>query len=296
MNTVWPIPLWTLRIELIVSFWLPLLAVVLARAPVAFAIGTGVLSLVVASGAWEAGETISYLPAFLAGALIARYRPALARLDLRNRAWLGIALLGVLVLLFGRNAFVADFRGHYSARSAIIVEAAGAALLIAALGVRGRMFGVLHHRAVIRLGDISYSLYLLHMPVLALLAGFYSERSGLRIFDHPLPATLILTSSGAGGDAAACRAQLPIHRAAGDPARQADRFARAPRVGANRTSPGARGAPVAVGARDPQAACDPRAGTNRGALRQTGHRPTRAEWCGAWRHCPWCACRRSPDG
>ena len=114
--------------------------------------------------AWELGL----------GALLAIAEPALRRLPERLRpglAWLGlIGVLASLFLITGRSTFPAPW-------AALPVVGTGL-VLAAGTGARRRGLLVLANPVARYLGDISYSLYLWHFPVVVVLAALV-PRSGL---------------------------------------------------------------------------------------------------------------------
>ena len=120
--------------------------------------------------AWEFGV----------GALIAGAAPLLARVPAsaaRGLGWLGLALIGLATVAYGAAL---DYPGVAAA-----LPVAGAALVIAFGGapVRGGAAALLSTAPLGFLGAISYSLYLVHWPILVLV----HERMGL---GEPLPAWL----------------------------------------------------------------------------------------------------------
>ena len=149
-----------------------------ARRRTALAVAMGVLAL--ASVAWAAHETVAeptwaYFSTLSrawelgAGALLAVATPLLKRIPDRLRpvlAWGGLGLLLASVL------FVDEARGGFPWPWAVL-PVAGVCLVIAA-GTGGgvRAPRVLDNRPVGYIGDISYSLYLWHWPVIVLLPAF----------------------------------------------------------------------------------------------------------------------------
>lgn len=136
--------------------------------------------LVLASVAWTAQETVSaptwaYFSTLSrawelgAGALLAVATPLLTRIPDRLRpvlAWLGIALLVASVLI------VDESRGGFPWPWALL-PVTGVCLVIAAgTGGTARAPRVLDNRVAGYIGDISYSLYLWHWPVIVLLPAF----------------------------------------------------------------------------------------------------------------------------
>lgn len=170
------VPLWTLRIELIASVLLPFLVILANRARAVTLIAAIMLVIMVF---FKDGKyvqtTLLYLSGFVFGAMIVYNLPTL------NRFIQPIALAGFALLWFGRLMFDAGFEEDYNNAPSVIVEGVGAMLLLWAIVCRPQTFSVLRQRALIWLGDISYSLYLVHFSILGLIAGLGTERLGLRL-------------------------------------------------------------------------------------------------------------------
>jgi peptidoglycan/LPS O-acetylase OafA/YrhL len=107
----------------------------------------------------------SFLPAFMIGALGFRYFEQIGLLARR-----GYVLLPMLAgLLFFRLLSPAwRFETNYSAFVPTIAESFFAGPLV--VGIAHRRVPILTHPAFARLGDVSYSIYLLHFTVMATLA------------------------------------------------------------------------------------------------------------------------------
>jgi peptidoglycan/LPS O-acetylase OafA/YrhL len=152
-------PVWSLDYEMRVSLVLPLLLLPMLRWGAAGAIGTGVAMLSVGGfllnlgspGIPQAvGQTCLYGAMFMLGALLARRTGRLQALRLPSLSLWLLLLAWVIFYVCWRDTMLA----------------AGAAALIAAVLVPGpaqRLCGLAPARF---LGRISYSLYLIHVPVL----------------------------------------------------------------------------------------------------------------------------------
>lgn len=119
-----------------------------------------------ASPTWACFSTVSRLWELGVGALLATAVGFLARIPIPVRpilSWGGLTLIGVsLVFIDGSAGFPAPWA---------LLPVAGAALIIAAgVGHEPDFQGFLRNRVSTYLGDISYSLYLVHWPVYVLLA------------------------------------------------------------------------------------------------------------------------------
>lgn len=163
-------PMWTLHYELRISLILPFMVLLAAFGSHVLLAATiaGVLACLVEMKFLGTGAltTLLFLPHFTFGVLIARHRDALAG---------GIARLGRVAkgCLWGLCYLLLNFRWLVQAPGLVwdIVSGLGGALLIALVLGSRRAQSVLCSRPLPQLGAISYSLYLVHVPVL--LAGLY---------------------------------------------------------------------------------------------------------------------------
>lgn len=169
-------PLWSLHHEWRVSLLFPLL-VLLARLGrgAALAVGLGAA----AAGAVEGRllgtdwlSTLVYVPHFMLGVLLAREGPGLpARIAALAPRWRhGLWLLCYLLLTY-------RWLAPGPALALDLVNGAGAALLIALILSSPRAQRLLCARPLVWLGDVSFSLYLVHVPVI--LAALHLAPDGL---------------------------------------------------------------------------------------------------------------------
>lgn len=169
-------PAWSLIIEMRISLIFPLLVLLMrpARAwlilPVAFAVGYGATKLILRLDGLPTvytGETpraaalltVYYIPFFLVGILIAKHMQDFAALMRRLPVWLHI--LGAAVIVLVPTALL---KQHF-----IVSElwyAGIAAYLVLCCVSFDRVKSALAWQPVAWLGKVSYSLYLIHMPVL----------------------------------------------------------------------------------------------------------------------------------
>lgn len=125
------------------------------------------------SPTWAYFNTFSRVWELGVGALLATSVGALARIPAHLTAWLswtGLALIAASVLLIAEGA--AGFPAPWA-----LLPVAGSALVIAA-GVGGEPAhqGFLRNPIAVYIGNISYSLYLVHWPVIVLLGAFFASR------------------------------------------------------------------------------------------------------------------------
>lgn len=204
ISTPLAIPIWTLFIELVASLIIPLFAWTVARRKLLFVFITAAL-LVMAIADSNPISTSRYFIHFALGSWLTLIVPHLR--DRRPAAWLVAtgAAAGFGILWFGRLPFDARFLENYLAPIPALIEGVGAAIMIAAIHIRSDLFRFLRWPAAIWLGDISYSLYLLHLPVLGLVAGILLETLQLPVISQDpilataavLPLTVLLSSTAA---------------------------------------------------------------------------------------------------
>lgn len=190
--------LWSLRWELAFSALLPLfvaIAVLVRRRWWAAAIAAVVLSAV---GAQTNTAALQYLPIFFLGTLLAVQldvlREWIRRRMLRPRArlWSAGLVTGSLLLLIAGwlIRFVAP-AGTLANDLTTDVEAVGAlGLVIAAIGAPFLRRG-LESRACQWLGRVSFSLYLVHVPIIATLAFALGDRMWWLVVAIGIPLSLV---------------------------------------------------------------------------------------------------------
>ena len=171
-------PLWSVFVEFLGSFLMPaLVAVSLWRRhllPWLVAVmGLAVYPLVHAP---HMLNYLCYMFDFGLGVLIATYGPRIV-----FSAPLATITAASTVLLFFRPLWFAMLNGHfvpiivgYNDATPMIVEALAGTILIAVLAAGHGRSALLNHRFSVRLGDISFSFYLIHFPLGMLLAKLLS--------------------------------------------------------------------------------------------------------------------------
>lgn len=158
-------PMWTLHYELRISLLFPLLMLLAAAgsAVLVAAAAAGVLLCLVEMKFVGTGvlTTLLFVPHFALGALVARHRARIAATVRRLAPWVSALLwLGCYLLL--------TFRWLVPAGGLVcdLANGAGAGLLLALLLGADRARRMLEAAPLVGLGAISYSLYLVHVPVL----------------------------------------------------------------------------------------------------------------------------------
>ncbi len=165
-------PLWSLRQEVVFSLLLPMavLAVVLVRrARLAVAVPVILLS---ALGSTLDNVWLTYLPVFLVGALLASAHGH-RRLRLPGVGGPLLAGLGVLLVTARWWSGPVDDRVPLLVPAAVLVGAS--AIVVVAIGWDPAR-RLLERRTLQWLGKVSFSLYLVHEPIVVLIGTLFPER------------------------------------------------------------------------------------------------------------------------
>jgi flagellin-like protein len=172
---------------------IPLVAWLVRRSTLAIIFAIVLLSVVSLAAGTRALLVPQHLVDFFIGGAVV---PLVAALDVRrpSRSFIAILALGAfLVAYFGRYLVGADFFTDYFSAPASLIEAVGSMFLIAAISAGRAHFTSLRHQALVLLGDVSYSLYLVHLTIMASTAYLLQEVIGFFPFgQNPILATLVL--------------------------------------------------------------------------------------------------------
>ena len=166
-------PLWSLRWEVIFSLLLPVFVILAALLKRWWFAGIAGALLLTWAGIATGADSLSYLPAFFVGAMIAvgmddvrRFADAVNRRSAHHLIWLAITLAGAMLLIASwlTGPLPEEAAGVTNALKALAPLAA-AVLVVACIGwsALGR---VLSWTPVQFTGKISFSLYLTHVPIL----------------------------------------------------------------------------------------------------------------------------------
>jgi peptidoglycan/LPS O-acetylase OafA/YrhL len=157
-------PSWSIFVEMLGSLALPFFVLANRRGVGAWLFA---LTVVVAVIATETGhlDSLTYLPSFAIGSLAFRYQDRL-KPYFANLPMLIICFVGIQ--FFRRFRVAWRFEVNYVAFVPTLIESVFAVGII--LSVAARPVTFLRNRALIWLGDISYSLYLIHFILMSALA------------------------------------------------------------------------------------------------------------------------------
>ncbi|MBM9400243.1 acyltransferase [Gluconacetobacter azotocaptans] len=168
-------PMWSLRVELIFSILFPgILLLMRARRLRGWALA-GLFAMALVPMPSEIG--LNFGLAFALGALI----PLMPRIGWASSALIPVA--ATLVLMYDRLAL-----GGHAVPEQIydVIETLAAFVIVRDLYASGRSFGVLTSRTAVRVGEWSYSIYLLHLPILLLVFDLMQQWMGLPLLlAHP---------------------------------------------------------------------------------------------------------------
>jgi peptidoglycan/LPS O-acetylase OafA/YrhL len=166
--------LWSLRWEIIFSLLLPvfvLVAVLLRRSWIAFALAmVGCVALTF--GTPDHSNALIYLPVFMIGTLMAARLDAIQEWSRRRSRgfWVSAFATSLLFMIASRIfAFATHSNSVLGGVLWSLVGVGAAGIILSAIGF-GPFRSFLNRRFTQYLGRISFSLYLIHVPILATLA------------------------------------------------------------------------------------------------------------------------------
>ena len=162
-STIVP-PSWSIFVEMLGSLVLPAFVIANRRGLGLVALAATIVLAVVAANNGRM-EALTYLPSFCIGSLAFRYQDRLQPY-FANLPMLIVCFVGVQ--FFRRLSPAWRFEMSYVALTPTLIESFFAAGIV--LSVATRPVHSLRNRALIWLGDISYSLYLVHFALMSALA------------------------------------------------------------------------------------------------------------------------------
>jgi peptidoglycan/LPS O-acetylase OafA/YrhL len=190
-----PMPVWSIFAELVAAPIVPILFWSACYKPRWF--GALFASLLLASfliGQATRMNVGVYLVDFAIGVAACVWGSSFVAILRRKKIVPGVAILALLSLWFGRLIGPWSFEANYHSPGAALLEALSAATLIAIIANDSNRFSILRKSRLVSLGDISYSLYLIHLPILALVAGYLGDVLLIRPFEgsQPVAATFLI--------------------------------------------------------------------------------------------------------
>lgn len=187
--------LWSLRWELIFSLALPLfvgIAILLRRHALVAAIAACALTVV---GRIVDVDALVYLPVFMLGTLMAvRLEDLLAWLHRPRRGWFWpcVTALALVLLIASWLARPIAEPDTIAGRVMWGLAAVGATLVIIVAVGWPKVRSLLERRAAQWLGRVSYSLYLVHAPLIGTLAFLWGSENWALVAAVALPGSLLL--------------------------------------------------------------------------------------------------------
>jgi peptidoglycan/LPS O-acetylase OafA/YrhL len=174
-------PMWSVRVELVASAASPFIVLAVRRGFGPFLLATS------ATLALAAGSTsLVYLLSFTLGVMASEFQGQIGK---RIASWWTLLAATLLTLGFRLLSPAWRFDANYHALAPMLVESAASALLIMSIVARAPAF--LRSTALTRLGDLSYSLYLIHFAVMSALA----KGIGLLPYSGDVQAVILIAST-----------------------------------------------------------------------------------------------------
>lgn len=176
-------PLWSLKWEVLFSLLLPVVigvAVLSKRRPW---IAVVLAAVAIAIGVWLGDVSLMYLPVFVGGAAIAVSLPALRERVARFNSvrasglWWALLLVAALLALIVYWLVRPYVAGHQAVGAVLsAISFGGAVLIVVIAAMWAPVVRLLTTRVVQWLGRISFSIYLIHVPILITYNTFLGPR------------------------------------------------------------------------------------------------------------------------
>lgn len=163
-----PLPIWSISIELVASLMFPLMIFFLKKNHYLFFVYFIFLLVL----AFLSKDIFSkYMFCFSLGSSIVLWNVNLFRNVFLNKyLYYGCIIIAFVALNFSRSLFDWNYANFYHYFYANILESIFAGILIYLISNAKYSIYPLMNKKVIYLGDISYSIYLLHLPIMAFVA------------------------------------------------------------------------------------------------------------------------------
>jgi peptidoglycan/LPS O-acetylase OafA/YrhL len=189
-----PLPMWSILLELIGSLLMPLFVLISTRSRKGFCVLViGLLYFSFTFGEHTRMGVGVYVVDFALGIAVGLIQPSFSRRLGRSRSNQLVGYTALTFLLFGRDLGRWNFTTSYHSPGAALVEALAAMVTITVVVTSPSTLRFLQSRFLIWIGDISYSLYLLHLPILVIVAGLCGEILNIPLFTgRPVIATISL--------------------------------------------------------------------------------------------------------
>jgi peptidoglycan/LPS O-acetylase OafA/YrhL len=193
-------PLWSLRWEFIFSLALPLFAAAAVVTKSRWVWGMAASVVVVWFGYFTQTEAFMFLPVFYAGALLAvhaRSLSAWSESTLRRPAvahgmWLALLLGGLTLLVLSRMLHPFIWDQPFTISLTMTGSFIGAVVIVAVCFLWSPAVRALSTAPARWLGRVSFSLYLVHVPILIFFANIYGPNHVRLIAVTTLPTALIV--------------------------------------------------------------------------------------------------------
>lgn len=158
-----PLPIWSISLELIASLLLPFLILFLKVNRCLFWL---IFYLLLFISVWGNSIYTKYIFFFALGVSVILWQEKINFFN-KNKVYFYLLLIFSLILLcFGRNFGGWNYQNFYHNSYASLIEGIGAALLISLISKGYFEIRILQKPYLVYIGDISYSLYILHLPIL----------------------------------------------------------------------------------------------------------------------------------
>ena len=171
-------PIWSLVIEMQISIVLPFFIMIVSRGSVALNMGLllVIVWLTYPHDAWA-------LPVFYIGILMAKYKgPLINMISSRNTILIIVAVLFAILLYNNSYEFpslIRQIQSPFKYTWSKYLMAAGGSIIMMLVLARKRLSHFFEHRIFVFFGDISYSFYLIHAPILLTMASVFTNRFAL---------------------------------------------------------------------------------------------------------------------
>ena len=190
-GTELPIPTWSISLELIASIFLPFLVILVKKSKSLLLFITIILGYFSITGT---GILKVYMFYFALGATIFNWQLYIEKI--KSEIISILSIICIFLIFFGRQIGGWNYDDFYHNPWAALIEGLSSAILIAIIVTHSQRINILKNKSLIYLGDISYSVYLLHLPIMGFL-GYFIEKFSykLNLSSNTILLTILLTLS-----------------------------------------------------------------------------------------------------